>query len=64
MNHTEILIKLHFQGRFFCCESCEDMRIGVCPGRGLKGYEAIKRCMVGKDVVFDSSSPFAGFDQR
>ena len=36
---------MHFQGRLFNCENCEDYRVKVCPGKGLRGYQEIKKCM-------------------
>jgi len=63
MDKIGLILRMHFQDKLFRCENCEDFKIGVCPGEGLTGYSAVRRCMEGKHVEFASSSGSVGFDQ-
>lgn len=50
---VEMIMFMHFHNRLLNCENCEDYMVRVCPGRGLKGYQEIKKCMESKAVNFE-----------
>lgn len=48
-----LMIKMHFPTinlrklKRFKCEVCEDLKCGVCPGKGMKGAQVLD-CIAGK----------------
>jgi hypothetical protein len=45
---VEFLLQAHFPDRHYRCRCCVDYLLGVCAGRQLRGFKAVRRCMVDK----------------